>query len=197
MLSVLLRRTHMYLALFLMPWMLGYALSTMAMNHREFFREHYGGQIVKFEKETEAPFAGQFQEGATPKQKALQILSGLGLDGNHSVRVEAGGKLIVNRQDLVTPRRITFAPETGMLTIEREVFRWPAFLERFHRRRGFQTDYVPDDLWAATVDGVIVAILFWAASGLWMWWELRTTRRWGAIAACGGLALFVLFLVTI
>jgi hypothetical protein len=38
MISKILRRTHMYLALFLTPWMLIYALSTMAMNHRELFK---------------------------------------------------------------------------------------------------------------------------------------------------------------
>ena len=187
----------MYLALFLMPWMLIYALSTMAMNHREYFRELYGGSIVKFEKESETPFSGQFPEGATPRQKAAQILSGLGLDGAHGVRAEAGGRLIINRQDIVTPRRITYTPADGKLVIEREVFRSPAFLERFHRRRGFQSDYFRDDAWAVTVDAVIVAMIFWVASGLWMWWELRTTRRWGAIATAGGLALFALFLLTI
>jgi hypothetical protein len=37
MISKLLRRSHMYLALFLTPWMLVYALSTMGMNHRQYF----------------------------------------------------------------------------------------------------------------------------------------------------------------
>ena len=32
--SKIVRRTHMYLALFLAPWMMGYAVSTIAMNHR-------------------------------------------------------------------------------------------------------------------------------------------------------------------
>ena len=197
MLSTFLRRSHMYLALFLMPWMLFYALSTMAMNHRDFFRELYGGPIVKFEKESELPFSGQFPDGATSKQKAVQILSGLGLDGAYNVRAEASGRLIINRQDFITPRRITYTPETGKLAIDREVFRPPAFLERFHRRRGFQSDYIKDDAWAVMVDSVIVAMIFWVASGLWMWWEMRTTRRWGAIATAGGLALFALFLFTI
>jgi hypothetical protein len=187
----------MYLALFLMPWMLFYALSTMAMNHRDFFRKLYGGPIVTFEKESELPFSGQFPEGATAKQKALQILSGLDLDGAHNVRAEAGGRLIITRQDLATPRRITYTPDTRKLAIEREVFRSPAALERFHRRRGFQSDYLQDDAWAVMVDTVIVAILFWVASGLWMWWELRTTRRWGVLATAGGLALFALFLFAI
>jgi hypothetical protein len=36
-------------------------------------------------------------------------------------------------------------------------------------------------------------MIFWAASGLWMWWEMKLTRRWGAIFGMAGLALFGLF----
>jgi hypothetical protein len=32
----LVRRVHMYLGLFLAPWMFMYAVSTLVMNHREF-----------------------------------------------------------------------------------------------------------------------------------------------------------------
>jgi hypothetical protein len=37
MFSKFIRQTHMYLALLLAPWILLYALSTIAMNHREAF----------------------------------------------------------------------------------------------------------------------------------------------------------------
>ena len=42
MISKVVRRTHMYLALFLFPWMLMYALSTLVMNHRALFVSAYG-----------------------------------------------------------------------------------------------------------------------------------------------------------
>ena len=35
--STIVRRTHMFLALFFFPWVLMYALSTLVMNHRAFF----------------------------------------------------------------------------------------------------------------------------------------------------------------
>ena len=34
--------THMYLALFLFPWLLMYALSTAVMNHRALFVDAFG-----------------------------------------------------------------------------------------------------------------------------------------------------------
>ena len=47
------------------------------------------------------------------------------------------------------------------------------------------------------VDLFIAAVIFWVFSGVWMWWELKTTRRWGALAAVGGIALFGVFLIAL
>ena len=198
MISKLIRRTHMYLALFLTPWMLMYALSTMAMNHRDFFRKRYGGTPVVFEKEREQLYSGTFPADAKPRAMAEQILSDLGMDGTHNVNAPPGGQRItIVRQDPITPRRITYTPAGRKLVIEREVFRTPAFLERLHRRRGFQHNYPLEDTWAFSVDLVIAAMVFWVASGLWMWWELQVTRGWGALCAAAGIGLFGFFLLTI
>jgi hypothetical protein len=48
-----------------------------------------------------------------------------------------------------------------------------------------------------TVDAVIVAMVFWALSGLWMWWELKVTRAFGAVAFLAGVGLFALYLVVL
>lgn len=192
MFSKIVRRTHMYLALFLMPWMLMYALSTLAMNHR------LGAGGPAWEKEREQIYTGTFAAGATPRAMAEQILSALHLDGLHSVSGSAAaGRLLIQRHDLVTPRRITFTPAGGSLLVERQQFRMSVFLERMHRRRGFRSDFAIEDAWAVLVDVAIVGMLFWVASGLWMWWEMRATRGWGALTAAGGLGLFALFLATI
>ena len=81
MFSKLVRRTHMYLALFLFPWILMYALSTLAMNHRAIFTAKYGPGPVPFEKERELVYAGFFPENAEPRVISQQILSSVGLDG--------------------------------------------------------------------------------------------------------------------
>ena len=59
--SKLVRRTHMYLALFLFPWVLMYAVSTLAMNHRAVFVRMYGPGPVPFEKEREVVYDGAGQ----------------------------------------------------------------------------------------------------------------------------------------
>jgi len=47
------------------------------------------------------------------------------------------------------------------------------------------------------VDLVIVAMVFWVFSGLWMWWELKATRTLGAVLMFAGAGLFAMFLFTI
>ena len=51
-----------------------------------------------------------------------------------------------------------------------------------------------DDLWAVSIDVWVVAVLVWILSGLWMWWQLKPTRRLGLVGALIGFALYGLFM---
>jgi hypothetical protein len=197
MFSAILRRTHMYLGLFLFPWMLMYALSTVAMNHRGFFAKTYGTGPVPFEKEREVVFASSLPPDAEPRAIARQILIALDLDGAHSASRRPDGTIVITRQDLLSPRRLTYTPASHTLLVEKIQHRPNALLERFHRRRGYATGYALDTAWAVTVDLVIVAMIGWALSGLWMWWEMKATRRLGALALVVGIGVFGLFLATL
>jgi hypothetical protein len=197
MFSRFVRRSHLYLALFLTPWVLMYALSTIAMNHRHLFQEAYGKGPPPWRPERTLTYDGTFATGAAPREMSRQLLASLGLDGHHQVQRRPDGTLVINRQDLVTPRRITYTPATRQVAIERQESRPNALLERFHRRRGYETGYALDTAWAVTVDLVIVACVFWAVSGLWMWWELKPTRAAGAAAVLGGVAVFAGYLFAI
>ena len=198
MFSKVIRRTHMYLALFLAPWMLMYALSTLAMNHRASLRELYGGEIAVWEKEGEQVYEKTVSEEAETWETAYEILVHLGFEGPYSTRTSRDGtNLTIFRNDPITPRRITYTKADGKLLIEKQNFQMPSFLERMHRRRGYQYGYAQEDAWAFSVDLVIFSMVFWSLSGLWMWWELKGTRRWGAISSLAGVGLFLLFLFTI
>src|SRR6185369_1564486 len=120
MFSKLLRRTHLYLALFLTPWILMYAASTFVMNHRVWFRSLYGGPPPTLALEREQPYDAVFPEGASAKQKAEQILSGLNLEGAFGANQRPrDGAVVINRFDPISPRRITYYPADKKLTIER------------------------------------------------------------------------------
>ena len=197
MISKVVRRTHMYLALFLFPWILMYALSTLVMNHRALFVARYGEGPIPFEKERQLVYDGVFPENADLKVMSKQILTSVGLDGAHAVSRRKDGTIAINRNDLVTPRRLTYSPADRTLLIEKMQPRPNAFLERFHRRRGYATGYGLDTVWAVSVDLVIIAMVFWVLSGLWMWWEMKVTRGLGLACFLGGAGVFALFLLTL
>ena len=69
----------MYLALFLAPWMLGYAVSTLAMNHRM-------PRPTSFVTERDQPYPNVFEPGTPPREIARQILADLELDGAFGVQ---------------------------------------------------------------------------------------------------------------
>ena len=181
----------MYLALFLTPWMLTYAISTIAMNHRM-------PRPSVFVKERDDTYPNAFEPGTPPREIAKQILADLNLDGAFGVQGPApDGRLTINRQSMLAPRRIVFTPHDGRVVVERMDLETSGFLNRFHRRRGYQQPYAADRAMAVSVDAVIMAMVFWALSGLWMWWEMRTTRLWGLACVATGLGIFTLFIVTI
>ena len=181
----------MYLALFLAPWMMGYALSTIAMQHRM-------PRPTLFVTESEQLYPNVFEPGTPPREIARQILRDLRLDGAFGVQGPAAdGRLTINRQGMLAPRRITFTPHDRRIVVERMALETSGFLNRFHRRRGYQQPYAADLAMAISVDAVIVALVFWALSGLWMWWEMRATRWWGVACAATGTGLFLVFVLTI
>jgi hypothetical protein len=195
--SLLIRRAHMYVALFLFPWLLMYALSTMAMNHRAMFASSAPGGAPAYERERELTYDGVFSDAADLRAISRQILSSAGLEGAHGVTRRADGAIVITRNDLLTPRRLTYMPSTGALSIERLPYRTNVMLERFHRRRGYATGYALDTAWAVTVDLAIAAMVFWVLSGLWLWWEMKVTRKAGALALAAGGGLFLLFVLLI
>lgn len=189
--SKLIRRVHLYLALFLSPWLAVYALSTMVMNHRTPRQSPPAWQ-----PEREVTLRNGPPASATNTEMARRILSELGMDGAFQVNQRrADGVLIVTRQYTFNNRRVTYTIADQKAVVERQNFRLSFWLEKMHRRRGFQHDSWVDDLWAASVDLVIIAMVLWILTGLWMWWELKKTRLLGAGFALGGIVLFAAFLM--
>src|SRR5262245_55546006 len=109
MLLLWLRRIHMYAALFLVPWVVIYAVSTLVMNHAA----HFGGPPpapVFVVQETRArPGAAVAGEGA--RQSGARLLADLGQEGKfRAQRDGATGRLVVTRDHPLGPQRFTHDP---------------------------------------------------------------------------------------
>jgi hypothetical protein len=192
--SRLIRRIHMFTGLFLAPWMLMYALSTLVMTHSDFVFSFYSSKSPTMVTERELDYTRSFPTNVTREQIGQQILQDVGLDGTHYVSGGKDGKpVVVNRQHALVAQRITFDASKSKVVIEREEFRTPTFLERLHRRRGYNHPYALEDTWGFTVDVAVVTMVFWSLSGVWLWWELKTTRGWGTLSLTAGVVLFAIF----
>src|SRR5262245_25481499 len=87
--SHVIRRIHMFTALFLGPWMLMYALSTLVMTHREFVDSFYLSKKPTLTTERELDYSRSFPTNMTREEIGKQILQDIGLDGSHTV---SGGR---------------------------------------------------------------------------------------------------------
>jgi hypothetical protein len=85
--------------------------------------------------------------------------------------------------------------ESSVEPIKKTQFRASTFLERMQRRRGYDQPYALEDTWGFTVDVAVVTMAFWSLSGIWLWWELKSTRFWGGLSLAAGLGLFTIFLI--
>lgn len=172
-----------------------YALSTLGMHHRALLTGHEQRVDPPFDVVSEQPYRPTLEAGIDGREAARRILEDLEKEGAFDVQgsLEDGALTIVRHRPIRT-ERLTYEPMAGTLRIERRQFQTVYFLEMLHRRRGFDQPFLANDTWAVIVDGVIVAILLWAATGLWMWWEMLRTRRLGAWCLLAGTTLFVWFL---
>lgn len=190
----LLRSIHLYLGLLLTPWICMYAISTIAMNHRE-VHSAGGGDQPEWTPES-GTWTVAIPAETDPKTKARIVLAALGMEGAHAVSAAKPGQVVIHRHGLIRPLRITYEEATGVVTIERRAeTRLGPLLERMHRRRGYQQPFTADRIWAVSVDLVIVALITWVVSGLWLWWEIRAARLAGAACLAAGAAVFALFAV--
>jgi hypothetical protein len=55
------------------------------------------------------------------------------------------------------------------------------FLTRMHLAHGFPGEVNAKWVWAVVVDAMAFVMCFWGVSGLFMWWQLKATRRPGSV----------------
>jgi hypothetical protein len=188
----------MYLALFLMPWMIIYALSGLVLNHHPAVRALYGARIGQMEKIEERAYTATFSENADTRMIGGQILEDLGLSGTFNViGTPAQPRLIINRNGAFSQHRITYFRTENRLLVEKQSFSAPVFVNRAHFRHGYEQPFLAAKSWGLIVDLAIAGMVLWVFTGLLMWWEVKPARLAGAGFAVVGVGLFAIMLFTI
>jgi len=194
--TLIVRRTHLFIGLFLAPWITMYAVSTLVMHHRVLFTGLEERATPAFVKVSERPYELDPAVADSATAAARRILADAGLSGAHETEgTPRSVSFIVSRYRATGTDRLTYDADAKTLTQERQPFGLALFLEMLHRRHGFQQSYLVNDLWAVIVDVVIAAIVVWAISGIWMWLQLPGARRFGTACLALGSAAFAYFLL--
>ncbi len=195
--NLLFRRTHLYLGMLLLPWMLIYSLSTFIFNHRGLFEDESGQppKMIPLWERTcvvELPAGG----GEALREMARRVMADHGISGPFGVQRQ-GTRLTINVQNFRQPLRLTYDAGQHQLRAEQREFAWPEVIVRLHQRTGYGQEGLLSKVWAFFVDLFCVTTLVWIGTGLYLWWKLPVTRGWGFAALGGGLLTILILLGTL
>ncbi len=194
-LDLILRRTHLYLGLLLLPVFLMYGVSSFAFSHPSWFQPPPGTPRNDWTLRSERPYQLDGPPSMDNQALGARIMKDTGMNGAFGVwRPPGQNRIEVIRMGFVSASRAVYLPDLQRLRIEDRQFRWGNFLTGMHARGGFQYEPLLNDLWAVLVDIVSLAMLGWVGTGLYLWWKRRPTRNWGWLAIVSGWAVFGLFL---
>ena len=185
------RRTHLYLGMFVMPWLVMYGVSSFMISHQDWFRSD---QPPVWKPVFEREYQRQITEQVDLRMVALEILKDCQLEGAFWVQRPKPEEIHINRFRFRDEIRLIYSIKDQRLRAERQQFRWDRVVLRMHFRGGFQQPTFFDALWAILVDVACAAILIWILSGLVMWWRLARLRLWGALALGGGMVSFLVLI---
>ena len=186
------RDLHLYAGLFLCPFVLLFAFSTVLLNHPS--RPPAGGTPAKREVAIQVP-AGE--PGSI--SHARDILRQTGVTGEMDyIRYNAKAeKLFIPVTRPGETIRIDVDLRVKRATIEREERGLGEALNYLHKMPGphnvkFRGNWVYLSWWAVTTDAVVYGILFLTLTGLYLWWKFKGERVVGWTLIGGGAATVLL-----
>ena len=186
------RRAHLYAGVFLLPWVIMFGVSTIPINHNTSAAPPTWTRVAEHPFDAEAPAAG---DNLRPLGRAM--MNAAGVEGGYFVNRAGANQINVNHPDFMAPVRIIYNTGQHTLTVERRNFAMRQFLSGMHTRGGYDMDGVWDSAWALFIDVVCVGLILWIASGIYMWWGLPSTRRWGWLAMGAGIVCFAVIIATL
>ncbi len=187
------RRAHLYLGLFLMPWLLMYGVSSFIVIHNKWFPSDRPAREILFEKAYGRPVNLRGANNSPELRAASQeVLKECDLDGAFWVDKPKPDTLHIERFTFRDSISLIYSAKDQKVKAERQQMLWSQLPQRMHFRGGYGQPGFGNKFWGLLVDAACLGILIWVGSGLIMWWRLPRLRVWGALAIGGGILSFVL-----
>lgn len=195
-LNIFLRRTHLYLGIFLLPWFFIYGVSSLPFSHNEYFNKLFDDGVPRLTERFDRPYELAVPPGTENlREIGRQIMRDNDLEGR-AFGAYRGAENQVNIYifDFWSATQVTYFTDEHRLQVK-DAHRLPHhLLTSFHARGGFEQENVLNDAWGVLVDVVCIAIVLWIGTGVYMWWRLSSTRFWGSLALGTGILSFAFFL---
>jgi hypothetical protein len=192
------RRLHLYLGLGLLPWLFMYGISSIPFAHSQYFdrRDSASGLPLWSLRSTHTVDRAIPDDPAQLREFGASLLRQAGITAPTFGAYRQGPTQVnVYVYSFWHSTQLKYSADQQRLTVEDRRFRWDHFLTGMHARGGFEQEGLLVRSWSVAVDLVCLAIVMWIASGLYMWWGLPGSRRWGCLAIGAGIASFVVFTV--
>ena len=191
------RDLHLYAGLFLSPFVLLFAVSTVLLNHPS---RSESGQV---EPKREVPV--QIPPGEPGSiAHARELIQQIGVTGEmdyvrHNAKSE---RLLIPVSKPGESTRVEVDLRAKTATIESEQRSLGDALNYLHKMPGphnvrFRGNWVYMSWWAVTADVVVYGILFLTVSGLYLWWKIKRERAVGWALLAGGTATVALLVGSI
>ena len=196
------RRTHLYLGLFLLPWVIMFGVSSIPLNHNNPAAPPTWTRVAELPFSAAVPAFGSSagpSSGTSAELRALgrEMMNAAEISGGFYVNRPNARQVNVNHPNFLRPTRIFYYIDERRLVAERREFVPRMFVTGLHTRGGYALGGFWDWIWALFVDAVSIGLLLWILSGLIMWWKIPGTgpRRWGWLAFASGAVSFVIIML--
>ena len=182
------RELHLYFGLFICPYILIFAVTTIMLNHR-------WKAEVQVEKTSAAV---QIEEGLGNFEQAKSVLQQLNLSGEIHLRGRAEKERLHVRVEKPGERTIVVVDLANRVAhVERQhrSFAGTMYYLHFnpgpHKIRGINWFF--SKLWAWLVDTTVYLLLFITISGVYMWAVIKAERKIGLVLlGAGSLSFFLI-----
>lgn len=182
------RDLHLYAGLFLSPFLLVFAVSTLVLNHPA--RSANAAATT-----TRKDIAVDVRGDVGSVEHARAILEQLGVTGEIDyVRHNAkAGRLFIPVAKPGEATKVDVDLRAQRATVERQERGLADALVYLHKMPGphnvkFRGNWVYLTWWGVTADVVVYGLLFLTLSGVYLWWALKSERAIGWLLLGGGAA---------
>ena len=190
----LMRALHLYTSMFLVPWMMVYAISAFFLNHNEWFTEKLQLRPDwKVLQETDFDPGSAFPEESEGQARA--ILQELDLDGAHRIGSDDANQMIIYRNCASGLYRVDWQRQASRLVVrQQQPCSFYSFVNALHFQHGYFKPHVanlPWLIWGIVVHAVTISTMLWVVTGVYIWARRPRKRLLAGLCLVAGSVLFV------